>query len=460
MIDVYVVGDGLPELAAALELAEVGLSVRIAEWPLEGEAGAPDRVASSGESAGAVPDPDGVLRELLQHIAAPIAQGGHANGAVRPVPVPPSPVLLRGAKGGWVPQPVPAALGIPAVPISSQAIAVIGGGAAVRAYLDRVKPVLTIGKTHSLGALVRTRLGEAVVTRLVDPFVRERFGLAPDDVEVAAALPGLNEALTRAGSLSGGVLANSERDVARETGVVPEAGWSAAFAELRHRLELYGAQPAAAPVALIERSGDEAWRIEEADGTVVEARAVVTGLDAASARAELPAADETLRNLLPQRWRVQADVAVTGAPAETGDEAALCAIELADGELAGGKHWAVRIERDADGTHRARLSGPVLDAVLSREAQAQAQSEGAVAEALAQLGLTQLGAVEWQLRLAPYHAIDERDAAEARLAAARDAAQTLLPVGEALHGGSIAAAVADARTQAVLLRRRLAGIAD
>lgn len=457
MVDVYVIGGGLPELAAALELAEVGLSVRLTDWqpesPVSDATVAPGRTVAHREPRGALPDPEGVLRELLQHIAAPIAQGGHANAAVRAVAVAPKPVLLRGAKGGWVPQPVPAALGIPAVPISSQAVAVIGGGAAARAYLDRVKPVLTIGKVHSLGELVRSRMGQAVVTKLVDPFVRERFGLTPDDVEVAAALPGLNEALTRAGSLSGGVLANSDRDVARETGVVPETGWPAAFEELRHRLELYEAQHASAPVSAFVSGADDTWRIEEADGTVVEARAIVTGVDAVSARGALLAAHEPLRELLPRRWRVQADVAVAAAPAEVGEHAALTAVELADGE-----HWAIRIERDAEGAHRARLSGPVFESEADRDA--LAKLDRVAAEVLAALGLTQQGAVEAQLRLAPYSSTELREAAEARLASAREAAPTLLPVGEALHGGSLATAVADARTQAVLLRRRLAGIAD
>ncbi|EYT54927.1 hypothetical protein H490_0108005 [Leucobacter sp. UCD-THU] len=462
MVDVYVIGGGLPELSAALELAEVGLSVRTGDWPIEGAPAAVARArAEAVGGADALPDPDGVLRELLQHIAAPLSQGGHVNDEVRAVSVAPNPVLLRGIKQEWVPQPVPAALGIPAVPISSQAVAVLGGRAAARAYLDRVKPVLTIGKAHSLGELVRSRLGEAVVERLVDPFVRERFGLAADEVEVAAAVPGLNEALTRAGSLSGAVLANADRDVARETAVAPVAGWPAAFAELKQRLGLYGAQVAAATVTAVERTGDDVWRVEEVDGTVTEARALVVGVDASSAReatAVLETAgvlSEALHDVLPTRWRMEARVALAAGADRLplGDEPALCAVELAEGQ-----HWAVRVE--PGGARRARLSGPVIEGVDLEGVPSEGQVQRSVSEALTAVGLAAAGGVEAVLRIAPYASIEQREAAERRLGAAREATHDLLAVGEALHGGSTASAVADARTQAVLLRRRLAGIAD
>ncbi|WP_024357052.1 hypothetical protein [Leucobacter chironomi] len=460
MVDVYVIGGGLPELAAALELGEVGLSVRLGDWDLGSAEPAVGRAhaEAGGDSTSALLDPDGVLRQLLDHVAAPIAEGGHAHTGARPVAVPPSAVLVHGAKAHWVPQPVPASLGIPAVPISSQAVAVLGGRAAARAYLDRVKPVLTIGKAHSLGDLVRNRLGETVVERLVDPFVRERFGVAPDDVEVAVAVPGLNEALTRAGSLSGAVLANSDRDVARETAVIPEAGWGAAFAGLHQRLELYGAKRADATVVAVERIGDEAWRIEEADGTTVEARAVVAGLDAGSAFAAGRVLHALPGELLPRRWRLEVRTAVAGAPLEARQSDALCAVQLSDGS-----RWAVRIEATEPGEGRARLSGPAFEAAANETglpAEHRARSESAAAEALAGVGLSAGAASEAILRVAPHISVDERDAALRSLQACRENTDDLLAVGDALHGGSVAAAVADARTQAVLLRRRLAGIAD
>ena len=478
MIDVYVIGKGLPELAAALELAEVGLSVRVGDWSLEGSDPTVARTHEErvGGSSTALPDPEGSLREFLAHAAAPVAEGGLPHDELRPQTVYPSPVLLRSAKGGWAPQPTPAAMGVPAVPISSQAIALLGSRAAARAYLDRVKPVLTIGKAHSFGELVRGRLGAIVVERLVDPFVRERFGVATDDVEVAVAVPGLNEALTRAGSLSGAVLANADRDVARETGVVPAGGWSAGLDELGRRLGLYSAETSEAPVVAVQRSGEELWIVEEAGGATFEARSIIAGIGASSTREALstlePAAAATgtaaaadaqpyfLRELLPQRWRIEANAAVvaeTDAPiGEIAGGAALCAVELADGA-----HWAVRIELAGDGAFAAHLSGPVFDMGPDLGGVPRgAQLTRTVSEALAEIGLRPAGEIGTVLRAAPHASIDERDAVEARLATAREHAHGWLVVGEALHGGAVASAVADARTQAVRLRRRLAGIAD
>lgn len=101
-------------------------------------------------------------------------------------------------------------LGIPSSALSEQVVAAIGKAAATRAYLDRLKPVLTVGKAHHLGALVRKRMGAAIERVLLEPFVTNRFGRRADEVEVAVAVPGLNEALTRTGSLANAVLALCE----------------------------------------------------------------------------------------------------------------------------------------------------------------------------------------------------------------------------------------------------------
>src|SRR5690606_30153615 len=82
---------------------------------------------------------------------------------------------------------------------------IIGWGGAWRAYLDRLRPPLTIGQQRNLGALVRGRMGERVVDRLVAPLTAGRHGLTPDEVDVEIAAPGLNSALTRTGSLAGAV---------------------------------------------------------------------------------------------------------------------------------------------------------------------------------------------------------------------------------------------------------------
>jgi oxygen-dependent protoporphyrinogen oxidase len=97
-------------------------------------------------------------------------------------------------------------LGIPGSPLSSDVVRIIGWRGALRAYLDRVKPVFTIGHDSRLGHIVRTRMGKTVHNRLVEPVVRGIYGINPDDVDVNSVAPGLNTALTRTGSLSGAVL--------------------------------------------------------------------------------------------------------------------------------------------------------------------------------------------------------------------------------------------------------------
>ena len=96
-------------------------------------------------------------------------------------------------------------LGIPANPLGDDVRRVIGWRGAWRAYLDRLMPILTIGRAHSLGKLVRSRMGAAVLDRLVTPISAGVYSADPDDLDVEVVAPGLNQAMTRMGSLSGGV---------------------------------------------------------------------------------------------------------------------------------------------------------------------------------------------------------------------------------------------------------------
>ncbi len=108
---------------------------------------------------------------------------------------------------GVAPAPLPKGgiLGIPSNPFADDVRRIIGWGGAWRAYVDRLRPPLTIGKEHSLGRLVSTRMGDKVLGRLVAPVTAGVYSAHPDDVDIEVAAPGLNEAMTRAGSLSGGV---------------------------------------------------------------------------------------------------------------------------------------------------------------------------------------------------------------------------------------------------------------
>ncbi|GAB2557187.1 hypothetical protein [Leucobacter ruminantium] len=463
-LDACVVGDSLPAFAAALELAEVGLRVRVllpgaGVWPETGE-----------------PDPDHALTALLDRIAAPISGGGPAVPAALPTAEAPGRVLMADARGGWSPVPQPSVFGIPAVPASSESLAFLRGGAAVRAYLDRVKPLLTIGKTHELGRLVHLRMGEAVFDRLVAPLVRERFGVA--DVEVAVAAPGLNEALTLAGSLSGAVLAYSERHVARETRVAPAGGWPALRAALMDRLALYGVElfELDAAADLVDgitgtgfevETGQGSWAVRHGD-EACEAQALVVDTSV-----RLPVAlAEALAVLRPTNRRARTVVPVTGTGAQVEAVAAASADAhaadapadaLADAlstvEASGGA-WSVRLVREHDGGMVARLAGPAVTSEDAECATGAASAAGEARTVLEAAGLTALSPLRVEWRAAPYVSLAERDAARARLVGEREADPSLLAVGRELHGDDLAVAVADATASATALRRRLTGISD
>jgi len=197
---VVVAGGGVAGLVAALECAKVGIRVTVIE--------ASDRLGGSirteeidglavdlvadGFALGA-PALDTLIDELGLRDAVEPAAGDAIAVAVG------SPDALRVAR-------LPVGLaGIPANPWSDDARRIIGWRGAWRAYLDRLRPPLTIGREQSLGALVRTRMGVRVRDRLVAPLAFGRFGVDVDDADADLAVPGLSTALTRAGSLAGAI---------------------------------------------------------------------------------------------------------------------------------------------------------------------------------------------------------------------------------------------------------------
>jgi len=180
--NVLILGGGIPGVVAALECGKLGLSVTL--------------VCSEIElPPAAFRDSAGGWRWFVSE---------YPVGDIEPVER--RELLLKNSRNRMVPPPKESLFGIPSSPLGSDVINAVGTSAALLAYLDRVKPVLTIGKAHHLGALVENRMGSAILNTLVQPLIFERFGVDPDAVDVAVAVPGLNEAITRTGSLSTAVL--------------------------------------------------------------------------------------------------------------------------------------------------------------------------------------------------------------------------------------------------------------
>ncbi|MFB7249796.1 protoporphyrinogen/coproporphyrinogen oxidase [Microbacterium sp. NPDC056234] len=212
---VVVVGGGIAGLVAARECAKVGMRVTV----LEG----------ADELGGAVrrAEIDGVRLDAGAESYA--TRGGHVRKLVAELGL--ADRVQTPARGGaWLagvpgqePSPLPKGgiLGIPANPFIDDVRQIIGWRGAWRAYVDRLRPPLTIGHERSLGRLVRSRMGQRVLDRLVAPVVTGVYSAHPDDVDVDVAAPGLNAALTRVGSLSGAVDALTGQQQSARKGKAP-----------------------------------------------------------------------------------------------------------------------------------------------------------------------------------------------------------------------------------------------
>ncbi|MGV9193897.1 protoporphyrinogen/coproporphyrinogen oxidase [Microbacterium sp. MC2] len=275
---VAVVGGGIAGLVAALECAKVGMTVTLRE------SGA--RLGGQVQSA----EVDGVVLDLAATgfsaddtaLTALLDELGLAEDLIT---VPAGTRWISDAAGA-APVPADSALGVPANTWADDVRRFIGWGGAWRAYLDRLRPPLTIGHEQRLGPLVRRRMGARVVDRLVAPVTEGAFGLHPDRVDVDAALPGLNTALTRVGSLGGAVLQHASESVDRAT---LGDGMTAVIDALAVRIvELGGEVHTAAPVTGLTR-GARGWTLT-VDGfdEPVAADAVVFAAGRSAARRLLP----------------------------------------------------------------------------------------------------------------------------------------------------------------------------
>lgn len=463
MPDVLVTGSGLSAVLAALDFAEVGLSV---ELVVDAGDGWPDR---------AVSDPDGAIAEALARIAAPVAEEHAGFAGAEAVPASRFAPLLRGANGSWERQAEPEVLGVPAQPLAREVQRLLGLGGALRVWLDRLKPVLTVGKTQSFGPLVRTRIGAAALARLVDPAVVERYGVRADAVDAGIAAPGLNETLTRTGSLTGAVLAYADRNVARETEILPRSGWAAARAAAFERLSLY-AVVLSEDRAVAAREGDAGWQIERASGAVTRVRGLVidagdrngwsaSGAIRGGSRAPLLRVvdqSETEHSEVPrsEHSRVYAEIGIQdpGVDRPALDEPECDALQLVESD---GAPWAVRFTRDGIGAGEwtARLAGPVRD--RSGEAHAVAAVD-ALDAVLARSGAERVPGAEWRIAVeaAAFPTTAARDRAESELTAWQAEESERIAVGAELFGGDIARSIVEAHRGSVALRRRLTGIAS
>jgi len=256
---IVVIGGGIGGLVAARECAQVGMRVTLLE--------ASDALGGSIRTA----ELGGIVVDAGAESFA--TRGGHVRALIDELGLSDAVVPPQGG-GAWLsripdapdaPLPTGSLLGIPANPFADDVRRIIGWRGAWRAYVDRLRPPLTVGHERSLGKLVAARMGTRVRDRLVAPVTAGVYSADPDLVDTDVAAPGLNAALTRIGSLSGavGLLAAERQGKAPGAAVLGLAGGMGRLVEaLRADLMTYGADIRTGTGATrLTRDGD-AWIVE------------------------------------------------------------------------------------------------------------------------------------------------------------------------------------------------------
>jgi len=264
-VDVVVIGGGIAGLLAARTEVLAGHSVVLLE--------ADDRVGGALAGVALADVEADVGAESFASRGSAVATLVRILGLEQVAPSREGAWLLRGTEA----HPLPAAgvLGIPGSPLADDVRAIIGIRGSLRAYADRLIPELTIGREKNLAALVRRRMGEAVLDDLVRPVVESVYGLRPEDAEIDALLPGLNSALTATGSLSSAVLQLRAAAPAGSAVAGVAGGMHRIAAALAADLARFEVDVRTSCPALSADHRHEGWRVRTADGTVDADRLVI-----------------------------------------------------------------------------------------------------------------------------------------------------------------------------------------
>lgn len=200
-----VVGGGISGLVAARELAMSGHAVTVYE--------ASDRFGGcvrAHEVAGLVLDAGAEsFATRSTAVADLLGELGLGDDIVTPEPGGAWLYLKRGTESAAQPLPATGILGIPGDPWAEEVRHAVGRAGALRAAADLITPVSRklLEGDLSLGALVRSRMGAAVLENLVTPVVSGVHSADPDTLDVDVVAPGLRAAVLKHGSLAKAVAA-------------------------------------------------------------------------------------------------------------------------------------------------------------------------------------------------------------------------------------------------------------
>lgn len=493
-LDTIVLGAGVAGLTVAHDLAGRGYRVLVLEAS-ERLGGVASGIEVDGLALDAGAESFATRGGAVAELAAELGLG---DDIVSPNPA-----------GAWlqlpgraVPLPKQTLLGIPAVPLARDVIDALGWGGALRAYADRLTPVLKIGKDEALGPLVRRRMGRKALDRLVAPLAGGVYSADPDLLDIAVVAPGLNNAITRAGSLSGAVaLMLEERAGAAKTGKPGSAvqgirdGIHRITAALAERAREHRAELRTGVRALAAAKTETGWSVQT-DAGAFAASSLVVALPEREARRVLGAirsssSDLSRSSSSDRRSRIETDLDTPDSVGLLDQRGGGVTVELVTLVLPAGaidgdpRGTGVLVAADATGvrakamTHSSAKWPWLREAAAGREVVRLSYGSGVAAPATE--GLDDAAAAA--LALDDAKAILGRDlpqplasarvrweqgqpssivGAKRRQQALRDAAaelDNLEVVGAAVAGTGLAQVVPDAREAALRIRRERFAIA-
>ncbi|AYG03669.1 protoporphyrinogen oxidase [Gryllotalpicola protaetiae] len=468
---VVVIGGGMGGLAAARDLARPGFEVTLLE--------ASDRLGGSVQRLD-LTLADGEQLTVDAGAESFATRGGHVAAYLDELHLGDQ-VVQPNAAGAWlqlpgraVPTPKGGLLGIPSVPLATDVIEAIGWGGALRAYLDRLIPPLKIGQERNLGRLVERRMGRAVLENLVAPVTTGVYSASPDQLDVAVVAPGLNQALTRRGSLSGAVTevrAGGPSKAGSAVGGITGGMWRLPYTVITDARRRGADLRTGARVVGLELR-DDAYLVHIAgDDEPIVADAVLVDVPSAEALPLLASVSPEIDALAHAGWPSATSVelvtlvvdapALDSAPRGTG----LLVSDRVDPAMVSAKalthltaKWAWVAEHLPAGRHVLRLSygraGTENESVAMSDAALKARATSDAA-ALTNIPLSEsdvvgFARVQWQ-NAQPLAAVGQRDRL-ASLAAAIEKVPGLEVTGSWVAGTGLASVIPHAREAAARIR--------
>ncbi|WP_018134456.1 protoporphyrinogen/coproporphyrinogen oxidase [Acaricomes phytoseiuli] len=471
-----VIGAGIAGLVAARELAHAGMAVTVIE--ASGQVGG---AVAAHEVGGLVLDAGAESYATRSPVFAELAEAlGLGEQLTEPNPA-----------GAWlyhpeiknpdhaVPLPKQALLGIPGDLDEPSLREVLGGPGLLRAKLDMNLPKGVGAKAASLADLVRARMGQTVLDRLVAPIAGGVYSVSPEELDPEAVIPGIRASIREHGSLSAAIRAMRGPGVRPGSAVGGVRGGVFQIARaLRTELEDLGVEILLdTPVEGVHlepqeqqaghaggkdtknnpvgRGAAETWRVSTALAQLPAERLVIAA-DAVSAVQLLTphlAEAEEFADIAEQRRELTLVTLLVdmpeldAAPRGTGvliaaQEATIRAKALTHSTV----KWSWLAEEEGPGTHVLRLSYPERDAASVPQALADAST--VLGLEITEQDVVDADQLTWASAVSPALLGQRAKLAELRAAVSASHPGRLAVTGAWLAGNGLAAVIADAQGQA------------